>query len=195
MPALVWGADHILILGADEVYEEATILKLAKHLPEYDMASGIVPSRGSCGPEKKAFAGMGFKMKDNAKLYGEWPLANTSMEHWDIISEKDESQRIDAIGTGTLLMKSEIFRGLEAPFFREFILDDHTFARSPIMDTSFVLKCTLGGAKLWLDTTIKIVHLDVFPIDWTYQDRFADKSGRNWQPMSEYTHDDKIMIW
>jgi hypothetical protein len=87
-------------------------------------------------------------------------------------------------GTGNILMKAEIFDGLEKPYFEEFIKRDGRYGRWCVQDTDFVQRCTIhSGAKLFCDTSIKLVHLDVFGIDESYTERFKDKTNQmDWSP-------------
>lgn len=195
LAAMNWGADYIQFLGADQMFKEDTLIRLAQHVPQWDMVTGIVPSRGQAGPEKEPFKGIAYQLKSNAGL-PEDPIMNFSSGCWNMVTEKDIPQEIHCIGTGILLMKAEIFGSVAVPWFVERLAGDHSYSRIPVMDTGFVLRCTLEyGARLWLDTSIHSEHLDIFPIDWTYQDRFEDMAGDSWTPMRKYLHNPKVVKW
>jgi len=124
------------------------------------------------------------KVKKNYFVGIRTPWTIHSEETWEVITFGAESQQVHVMGTGILLMKAEIFKGLTLPPFSELILNDGTYRRIPVQDAHFVFRCTVeSGAKLWLDTTIKAQHIDYFPIDRTYKRRFKDKKGdKQWTP-------------
>jgi hypothetical protein len=63
---------------------------------------------------------------------------------------------------------------LPKPWFAEFFHLE-TMKRRASMDTRFVWELKAkAGAKVWVDTTIRVGHINPFVIDWTYQDRFGD---------------------
>ena len=84
-------------------------------------------------------------------------------------------------------MKADILDGLEKPYFKEFIKPDGRYSRYPVQDSNFVYNCTvIAGAKMFCDTSIKLVHLDIFGIDETYKDRFQDKMmDPEWSPAKD----------
>ncbi len=64
---------------------------------------------------------------------------------------------------------------MERPWFKEIIERGDQFGRMPAQDSWFVYRMTCEhGFRLWLDTTINGKHLDIFPIDETYEERFKD---------------------
>jgi hypothetical protein len=176
---MYWGADYILILGADQMFEEDTLIRMAAHLGEWDMVSGLVPSRGRIAMQKKPFGAYGYRMKMDADAIVE----AGGDEVWDLIGTEEGSGQIHSIGTGILLLPAHVFKTLGIPWFIEYINPGKRYGRRPIMDTQFVKKCTIAlGLKLYLDVTIKSKHLDVFQIDETYGDRFSDVTRENWVP-------------
>ena len=56
-----------------------------------------------------------------------------------------------------------------------------------MQDSDFVYRCTvMSGARMFCDTSIRIIHLDTFGIDDTYSERFKDKSAiPNWSPAKD----------
>jgi hypothetical protein len=104
-----------------------------------------------------------------------------------VISYNDDPQQSHIAGTGNLLMKSAIFDGLQKPYFEEFVKKDGRYSRYAVQDSHFTFRCTVeSGARMFCDTTIKIVHLDIFGIDETYAERFKDKAGQtDWSPAKD----------
>ncbi len=182
--AINWGAHAICIMGADHYVEEECLVKLVRHLDEgWDMAAGWVPSRGAVGPGVRAFPYLAYKKATDKPFVHPNPLMKYEDGEWDIITHGAESQEIHVIGTGILMFKIDVVKDMKRPFFREFVISDVVFTFSPLQDSYFTFRCTLvAGHTLWLDTSIKAYHLDVFPIDDTYGDRFKDKAGEVWTP-------------
>jgi len=143
------------------------------------------PSRGVCGHDAKPFRAQSFK------IVGPLPkddfIINAPPQSVKVISYEDEPQETHIAGTGNLLMKAEIFDGLEKPYFEEWIKKDGRYSRYAVQDSRFTSRCTFeGGARMFCDTSIKIVHLDVFGIDETYTNRFIDKVGQmDWNPSKD----------
>jgi hypothetical protein len=174
-------------MGADHFVDEDCFVKLVHHIDErgYEMACGWVPSRGVVGPKKEPYPYLAFRIKDVSRLKPKIPgVLQWDEDNWEIIGAGAESQEIHVIGTGILMFKAELAIDMKKPLFFEFIERAPLFNRVPVQDSHFVYRCTVeGGNKLWLDTTIGAMHLDIFPIDETYAERFKDKTGENWSSM------------
>lgn len=184
--AMEWGADFVLFNGGDHVCPKDIIPRMLKRIDEgWDMVQAIVPSRGMCGRTDVPFDAVSYKVVGNMPKYE--PMMNAPKESIKIIHGKDEPQQSHICGTGNILMKTEIFKGLEKPYFKEVIKPDGRYSRYPVQDSTFVYNCTiLAGAKLFCDTSIKLLHLDIFGIDESYKDRFMDKRANpNWCPTTD----------
>jgi hypothetical protein len=69
----------------------------------------------------------------------------------------------------------DLLKSLKKPWFFETLKEDGSFNRHVIMDTLFTWRLvTEAKGRMLCDLTIDIIHLDVFPIDSTFSDRFAD---------------------
>jgi len=185
--ALNWGADLLCFMGADHFVDEDVFIKLVHHIEErgYEMACGWVPSRGTCGPHRTPYPFLAYNVVDESKLDKKIPaVLQWDPDNWEIITHGAESQEIDVIGSGILMFKADVIRHMKKPWFFEFIQREPLFNRMPVQDSHFVFRCTVeGGNRLWLDTTIGAKHLDIFPIDETYTERFKDKTGESWSSM------------
>lgn len=185
--AVAWGADLIQFMGPDHYVDQDTLVKLVGHIESgWDMATGWVPSRGVCGINEKPFDFIAYKEIEGKPITSKTVL-NFEDGDLEVLSRGAESQQIHVIGTGILMFKAEILTPMLKPWFHEFIKRDAGFGRVPIQDTYFVYKCTIEhGNRLWLDTTIKAFHLDVFPIDDTYSEKFKEHQGNmQWAPTDE----------
>lgn len=181
-----WNADLIMFNGGDHVCPKDILVNMKKRIDEgWDMVHAMPPSRGVCGFDAKPFKAQSFKVvgslpKDNY-------ITNAPPGSITVVSYDDEPQETHISGTGNLMMKAEIFDGLEKPYFEEFIKKDGRYSRYAVQDSKFTSRCTIeGGARMFCDTSIKIIHLDVFGIDETYSARFEDKAGMmDWSPSKD----------
>lgn len=184
--ALQWGADLIMFNGGDHLCPLDILPRMLARINDgWDMVHAMPPSRGVVGVDGTPFKAISYKMdgpapKDQAVLY--MPKGSTK-----IVTYTDEPQQTHISGTGDIIMKAEIFAGLQKPYFEEFIKKDNRYGRWCVMDSDFVYRCTvMSGATMFCDTSIHIIHLDVFGIDDTYSERFKDKTDQmDWCPAKD----------
>jgi hypothetical protein len=159
--ALEWGATHICFLGADQVHELDILLKFTKHIKDgWRIVTALVPVRTRMDKNKKPFQPMVFKEKD-----GDFKPINPSDAPY---------QEVDTVGTGALMFDAKLLLTLQKPWFAETIIDN-SYNREATMDTRFVHRLTqIAKSKILCDCTIGVKHLDIFPIDPSYGDRFSD---------------------
>ena len=183
--ALEWGADYILILGSDQVYEEDLLVRLTTRLLEgYEVIAALVPSRGHVPWQPMApFQPMAWRWKTPEEMGTSLARAqgrrfrsmtlDGDMVH--VIRRDDgDVQPIDFIGSGVLCFHRDHLLALKRPWFYETI-DVPSQIRIANMDTRFVARLRQEAhARIWVDTTIQVRHLHVFQIDDSYQERFAD---------------------
>ncbi len=185
--AQAWGADLIMFNGPDHLCPFDILPRMVNRLKEgWDMVHAMVPCRGVIGYDGIPFKAISYKIvgpmpKDNAILHA-------NPKSIEIVSYGDEPQQTHICGTGNIMMKAEIFDGLQKPYFEESIKKDGLYSRYCVQDSQFVYQCTVeAGARLFCDTTIKLIHLDIFGIDETYTERFRDKTGiMDWSPNKGY---------
>jgi len=173
-----WGADLVLFNGGDHLCPKDILKRMVARIDEgWDMVHAMPPSRGVCGWNRKPFQAQSYKIvgpipKENAVLM----MPPDSIK---VLTYDDDPQQTHISGTGNLMMKMAIFEGMERPYFKEFIKADGRYSRHLVQDSNFSLRCTVdSGAKMFCDTSIHIVHLDIFGIDETFQDRFLDKESQ-----------------
>jgi len=181
-----WGADLIMFNGGDHLCPfDILSLMIARIDEGWDMVHAMPPSRGVCGWNSRAFQAQSYRVvgpipKDNAVLC--MPLGSAK-----VLSYADEPQESHISGTGNILMKAEILDGMQKPYFEEIIKKDGLYGRYCAQDSQFTHRCTIeSGARMFCDTSIRIIHLDIFGIDDTYSDRFKDKDGQSdWSPAKD----------
>lgn len=170
--AMAWGADYILILGADQVYEADLLERLMARVDEgYEVVSALVPTRGYLGwQDMKPFQGMAWRLKSNGLNPIAW--GQDALEAIDPAA--GDMQRIDFIGSGVFLFRREHLETLATPWFSEQI-DHATQRRTASMDTRFCYRLKSEAyADVWVDTTIRVRHLHAFEIDESFSERFSD---------------------
>lgn len=106
-----------------------------------------------------------------AHEYKGWEKSSDMVE---IIQPADaDLQRVDFIGSGVLLFPVDDLHMIPKPWFGEKFVRE-TMQRQASMDTRFVWELKAhAGAQIWVDTTLKIGHLNDMEIDDTYQHRFT----------------------
>lgn len=170
--AHAWGADLILILGADQVYEPDLLERLVARVREgYEVVAAMVPSRGYLGwLDMKPFQKMAWRLKSNGLAPIEWGQSNLEA----IDPAAGDMQRIDFIGSGCILFHRDHLDALTKPWFYETI-DHETQRRTASMDTKFCFRLRdEADAQVWVDTTIDIKHIHPFEIDGSYSERFPE---------------------
>lgn len=179
--ALEWGADLILVLGADQIHPPDTLVRLVERFNQgFALVAAMVPARGFVGwQDMKPFQPMAWRLRSGSELdlAGLNGLADAKNEI-DVVDPADgEIQRANFIGSGVLMFHRDHLLALKRPWFYESV-DRESYRRLACMDTTFVWRLqTEAGAELWVDTTIKVRHLHAFEIDETFQTRFGDWAG------------------
>lgn len=180
--ALEWGADYILIIGADQEYDDDLLIRLTDRLAEgYETMCALVPTRGYVSDQHmKPFMPVASRFKTvtggiDAARMSEFRGRKYDMNQIEMIDPKDgDVQRINFIGSGVMMFHRDHILAIPRPWFSETI-DYESQQRTASMDVKFAWKLQqIAGARLWVDTTIKVRHLHIFKIDETYQDRFED---------------------
>lgn len=76
---------------------------------------------------------------------------------------KNKSFEVDTLGTGFMLIKMDIFKKMDPPFFYYGDPDEFGLKKIPLFDlgedTTFCLKARQNGYKIWCDPTLNIGHI------------------------------------
>jgi hypothetical protein len=175
--AVEWGATHILILGADQMYPEDMIPRLISRVENdgCEVITALVPARG-CVPhmDMKPFQPMAWRFKSNTE-FRKYRGYQHDADMTEVVKVEDgDLQRIDFIGSGVLMFSVDHLMMIPKPWFAEFFHLE-TMKRRASMDTRFVWELkTKAGAQVWVDTTIEVGHVNAMVVDRSYQDRFED---------------------
>lgn len=180
--AMDWGADYIVIVGSDQVYEPDMLERLIARMDEgYEVVAAMVPARCYVGwQEMRPFQPMAWRFKtmqqlgtNNARPYRGMMRDGDMVE---VVEPNDDEpmQRIHFIGSGVLMFRREHLEALKEPWFFE-TFNPETYDRLASMDTKFVWRLQVEAfADVWLDTSIEVKHIHPFEIDRSYQHRFTD---------------------
>lgn len=83
---------------------------------------------------------------------------------WETVSTWDKTTEVDATGTGFLLVKTEVMKRIQPPFFAfapasDFGLKQREFPDHEVSeDTYFMMKAKMAGYQIWVDPTLIIGH-------------------------------------
>lgn len=172
--ALDWGAEAIVQLDVDQVYDPDILCRLLSRFREgYQVIAAMVPGRGWVDVEKmKPFQRLAWKLIDGGKDF-----EPVDPSEGDVIECEFPT-------SACLIMDADIFRKLPKPWY-SIDYDPDTWEVKAGEDSLFFLNIKKYlGIKSYVDTTINVKHLNVFAIDDTYSERFPD-----WPKRSEKRED------
>jgi len=183
--ALDWGAELICIIGADQVHPQDMLPRLYKRFQEgYDIVAALVPSRGFIPwVHMDAFQPMAYRFKTNNETgttkIRQYKGYKSDHDMLHVIRREDgEMVECNFIGSGVLMFHVDYLLALKKPwFYEEFEYENQE--RVACMDSRFVWRLqSEGGGRVYVDTTILVKHLHIFPIDDSFQHRFLDWKGK-----------------
>jgi len=127
---------HILMIDDDMTFESDFLLKLIAH--DVDIVGGLAfkrtPDYHPCVYKK----------------------INGTDDHTPIFPEV--FQEVDAIGTGGILIKREVFEKLKYPFFETWYAEDNPDKHFSV-DFDFCLKSKAAGLKIFVDPEASMGHI------------------------------------
>jgi len=83
-----------------------------------------------------------FDYDKKRKFWHQWPKV-----------EQKEPFRVDAVGTGIMLIKTKVFKKIDAPWFPFFVYQGKQETRIMGEDLGFCIKCMAKGFEVWVDPT------------------------------------------
>ena len=139
-------ATHIMFIDADMVFPTDGVDRLIEQ--DKDIIGGLYNKRTS--PHAPIIYR---KVKDH--------LENIIIPPY----EGKELFEVDTIGAGFLLIKMDIFKKMQPPFFYYGDPSEFGLKKVPLFDlgedTTFCLKAKQNGYKVWCDPTIKLEHIGI----------------------------------
>jgi len=116
------------------VSRDKDVIAVVYYTPSHDTETG----------REKVIRPMLFDYNPKTKQFRPWPKC-----------EKTEPFRIDAVGTGIMLIKTKVFKKIKRPWF--FFFE----RRGEVMgeDLGFCLQCMANKIEVWVDPTIETSHV------------------------------------
>lgn len=161
--ALDWGADLIVQLDVDQIYEPDVLKRLVARFDEgYRIIAAMVPGRGFVKASKtKPFQRLAWKAADGGRSYE------------PITSADGEVVEAEFPTSACVLFAAKDLKRLPRPWYY-FKYEPSNWRIVAGEDGTFFVRMAQLGVKAFVDTTIKVKHAHVFEIDETFSDRFAD---------------------
>lgn len=143
------GFDYIFYIDDDHIYPNNLFESLEKYLDEYDIVAPL------CVQRKHPYYPVLYKSQFNQKEYG---VEFENKFYTDF--KKGDLVNPDAIGFGCAIVKVDLFKRMEQPWY---------FSMTPIgEDILFSMKATKQyGAKILVDTNVEALHIpEGTPVGW-----------------------------
>lgn len=141
-------ATHIMFIDSDMVFPTDGVDRLIAH--DKDIVGGLYHKRTENHPAV-IFTQIEDKLVNITRSMGRF--------------SDDELFEVDVIGTGFLLIKMDIFKKMEPPFFYYGDPEEFRLKKTPLFDlgedTTFCLKARKNGYKIFCDPTIKLGHIGI----------------------------------
>lgn len=161
---------HIVMMDTDQVYPEDTIEKLLAD--DKDIVGGVVHRR--------------YTPFEPILYRGEL----TKYHH--VPDEECYSGKVievDAVGTGCLMIKTEVFKNLQKPWFKIYTHPDTNKAVGE--DIHFCSEAKKAGYKIYANTSVEIDHLAHMVINRSTYELYKKFTGLKWRnPEEEYKNKD-----
>lgn len=129
--ALRYNADYMFWLDSDMVIAQDTLLRLMEH--DKDIVSGLYFNRKTFEPI----------------MYLRGREKHEPIIRWD----KDSLLKVDAIGMGCVLIKSDVFRNIPPPWFL------YNAVENVSEDIYFCVKAKEAGYDIWVDPAVLPGHI------------------------------------
>lgn len=179
---LEWGADLLMIFGADQLPEPDLVERLYAHVLQGRLPiCAMVPSRGYFpnNTGSKPFQPLAWRWKPTPFVDGKFEPRiyrgqSADPDMIELIAKDGTTQIVHIIGSGCVMFHRDHILAMKRPWFQEAV-DPITYKRYANMDTRFIWRLQdEGGCTAYVDTSIDIQHLTDMAIDNSFQDRFND---------------------
>lgn len=139
-----------LMVHMDADIGAVTSLYFKKSFPHSAVPGHFLPWNESLEPKRKSLAAQGLIAPNGDQLLYYQPL-----RYFDVV------QPVDVFGMGSILVRSEVFKRLEQPYFRylnAYSTGDYTFGNIT-EDLPFCAALKKAGVKVLVDPTVVSAHL------------------------------------
>lgn len=165
--ALHYDCDYVLMIDSDMTYPETVLDTLISR--DKDVI-GVLYFSPRENKERTGTGRIGpliYDYNPETKLWGEW-----------IECHAKKPFRVNAVGTGIMLIKTEILDKIEQPWFSFFTVKYRKAVEVLGEDIAFCLKCMAAGIEVWVDPTMDIGHCKPYVYMRKHQGPIEDKSKK-----------------
>ena len=170
---LAWGADVLLSVGHDQIYDEDFILRMLQRFREAGsrgIVHALVPFRGfeKRNKDMKPFQPPCWRVDGDLNT---WKGIVREPDRLHVVTRADgDFVRCHMLGSGAMIFSRTLIEKMKKPWFWEIISDKEGFNSPHNGDVEFTVRAQREmGVEMWVDTTIKIKHSTVFNIDDTWE--------------------------
>lgn len=139
--------DYVLMIDSDMTYPRTILDTLISR--DKDVI-GVLYFSPRLDKKKMGVGRIGpliYDYNPETKLWGEW-----------IECHEKEPFRVNAVGTGVMLIKTKVFKKIEEPWFSFFAVKYRKAVEIMGEDIAFCLRCMAAGVEIWVDPTIEVGH-------------------------------------
>lgn len=138
------GASHLMFIDADMIFPASGIVRLLDH--DKDIVGGMYNTRGNTDDDGKLLSTI--KMLDEN---GELPMDGGTRN----FSIGPELIKVGGLGTGFLMIKMDVFKKMESPWF---VAWESPEGEHHTEDIQFCVNAREAGYDIYCSPTIKIGH-------------------------------------
>lgn len=169
--ALEFGSDYVFFFDDDMIFARDTFLRLWRR---------NVPFVGALAfTGREPITPVLYRFKRN------WNFSKQT-EDVDIEPiwryERDSLVQVDAIGTGVVLIKTDVFRRVPKPWFHG--------AKGAGEDIHFCWQCAKAGVPIFCDTSVKTIHKPNQPAQWMDEAYYLTKREAELKSETDNRHPD-----
>ena len=170
--ALANNCDYVFFFDDDMAFPRSLFLKLWRHQKEFVCALAFT-SREPISPVLYRF-------------YEDWDPQNMRTKVWSepiFDYPKEQLFRVDGTGTGVVLIKTDVFRKLQEPWF-------HGSMPTVGEDVYFSLRCKQAGIPIFCDSSAKTIHVPNELSYWMDESRYEERKDltRRWWAQERAPH-------
>ncbi len=142
--AIAEKTDYVLMIDSDMEYPHNIVDTLISRNKDIITCVYYTPSHDWKTGEMTVIRPMLFDYNPKTLQFRPWPKC-----------DKKEPFKIDAVGTGIMLIKTSVFKKIKKPWFFFFERSGEIMGE----DLGFCLQCMANNVEVWVDPTIEVNHI------------------------------------
>ena len=145
--AISENTDYVLMIDSDMGYPHTIVDTLVSRDKDVIACVYYTPSHDTDTGREVVIRPMLFDYNPKTKQFHPWPKCDANKPF-----------KIDAVGTGIMLIKTKVFKKIKRPWF--FFFE----RRGEVMgeDLGFCLQCMANKIEVWVDPTIETSHVKTY---------------------------------